>query len=756
MKSFRTIGLTVSVIALVCSGAIAQDNTSEDGLRLDDVVVTAQKRTQNIQDVPISVDTLDGETFANLQAGGGDVLQIAARVPNVYAESSNGRLAPRFYIRGLGNVDFDLAASQPVSIIIDDVVQENVLLKSNPIFDSEQVEVLRGPQGTLFGRNTPAGIIKFDSRAPTQEFSGNASVSAGSFGSVHAEAGFGGPIFQDVLAFRASGLYRQREDFIDNAFNGPGDDLGNFDEFAGRLQLLYTPVEQLDILLNVHGRTIDGTSAVFRANVLTTGSNELNDNFDRRTVFFDGGQDNLQSADTWGISGKVDLDIGWATITSISGYETGDSQSVGDIDGGVIAPIGTPVPPGVTSAPTFGGTAVSFPGFIPFPAETQDSLEGLNQFTQEVRITSNVDGPFNWQGGFYFFDTNFDITTVGPAFPPETTVSHSNQSWAVFGQLGYEVTDQLSITAGLRYTDEDRDFSAPAPPPGVTVNPISVSDEDVSWDISALYEVNQNINLYARIASGFRGPTIQGRDVAFAAFSGAVDPQTVADSEEIISYEAGLKSSLLGNRLRFDITGFYYQIDDQQFSIIGGAGNFNQVINAEQGVGVGLEADVEFLVTENFFIQGGVGYSNTEIQDETLATAVCGSGQCTPTDPLNEFGQALIDGNPFPNAPEVTFNFFAEYTYPFQNHGEFFINTDWAVQGATNLFLYESEEFRTSGQFEGGLQVGYRENAGRYSIAFFSRNITDEENIKGAIDFNNLAAFVNEPRIFGAQLTASF
>ncbi|MEO9970335.1 MAG: TonB-dependent receptor [Hyphomonadaceae bacterium] len=751
MMGNRFLVLAVSSIALIASGAVAQSSgdAADGGLKLDEVVVTAQKRVENLQDVPISVDTLDGERFADFQAGGGDILQLAARVPGVYAESSNGRLAPRFYIRGLGNVDFDLAASQPVSIIIDDVVQENVLLKSNPIFDSEQVEVLRGPQGTLFGRNTPAGIIKFDSRRPTQEFSGNATISAGSFGTVHAEGGVGGPIVQDLLAFRASGLYRQRNDFIDNAFNGDGDDLGNFDEFAGRLQLLITPTEQLDVLLNIHGRTLDATSAIFRANVLTTGSNDLNDNFDRDTVFFDGGQDNVQDSETWGVSGSVNYDLGFATFTSITGYESGNSSSVGDIDGGVIAPLGTAVPDGITSAPTFGDTAVSFPGFIPFPSETQDSLEDLDQFTQEVRLASNSDGPLNWQVGAYYFDTSFDITTVGAGFPPLTTVSHGSDSWSLFGQASYDVSDQLTVTGGLRYTNEDREFSVPLAP-GAPVDPISVSDDDVSWDVSALYKVSDGINLYARVASGFRGPTIQGRDVAFFG-----DP-TVAESETILSYEVGLKSDLLQDRLRFNLTGYYYEIDDQQFSIIGGAGNTNQVVNADQGVGFGLEADVEFIVTENLFVQAGLGWNDTEIQDDTLATAVCGSGQCTPTDPLNEFGQALIDGNPFPNAPEITFNIFAEYTYPFRNHGEFFVNTDWAVQGETNLFLYEAVEFRTSGQFEGALQLGYREAAGRYSLAFFARNLTDEENVKGAIDFNNLTAFVNQPRVFGAQLSASF
>ena len=156
----------------------------------------------------------------------------------------------------------------------------------------------------------------------------------------------------------------------------------------------------------------------------------------------------------------------------------------------------------------------------------------------------------------------------------------------------------------------------------------------------------------------------------------------------------------------------------------------------------------------------GFSYHNTEIKDEDLATATCGSGLCTVLDPRNDIidpvtglGQALIDGNPFPNAPELTFNAFAEYTMPFRDHGEFFVNTDWAVQGETNLFLYESEEFRTSGNFEGGLRLGYRADSGRYEGAFFARNITDEENVKGGIDFNNLTGFVNEPRIVGFQLT---
>ena len=171
MRTHKIATLALAVSAAFSSSVLAQEaaTTEKKEASLEQITVTAQKRTQSIQEVPISVATLSGEKFESLFSGGEDILALAVRVPGLYAESSNGRVAPRFYIRGLGNTDFDLAASQPVSIIMDEVVMENVVLKSFPLFDVQQVEVLRGPQGTLFGRNTTAGIIKFDTVKPTQD-----------------------------------------------------------------------------------------------------------------------------------------------------------------------------------------------------------------------------------------------------------------------------------------------------------------------------------------------------------------------------------------------------------------------------------------------------------------------------------------------------------------------------------------------------------------------------------------------------------
>src|SRR5262249_4950545 len=148
----------------------------EEG-QLEEVTVTAERRAENIRDVPSSVSTVKGEDLDVLSTGGQDLRVLARRPPSLNVESSFGRAYPRFYIRGYGNGDFRLNASQPVSLIYDDVVQENPILKGFPIFDLDQIEVLRGPQGTLFGRNTPGGVVKFDSVKPLADFGGYVNIS---------------------------------------------------------------------------------------------------------------------------------------------------------------------------------------------------------------------------------------------------------------------------------------------------------------------------------------------------------------------------------------------------------------------------------------------------------------------------------------------------------------------------------------------------------------------------------------------------
>ncbi|MEI9852857.1 MAG: TonB-dependent receptor [Sphingomonas sp.] len=716
-----------SALPLLAMAAPAQaqdsgDPASEEGV----IVVTAQHREEDLQDVPLSVAALPGDELLTVFDAGDDITALAARVPGLYAESSNGRAAPRFYIRGLGNTDFDLAASQPVSVIMDDVVLENVVLKSSPIFDIEQVEVLRGPQGTLFGRNTPAGIIKFTTAKPTDSFASRGSLSVGSYGTLNVDGGVGGPIVPGVLAFRASLLFQHREDWVDNGFTGQKDVYGGYREVATRGQLLLTPGEAFSALANLHYRKLEGTAALFRANILGPGSNKLNANYDRDTVFYDAGGGNNQEYEGWGTSLKLDYDFGGAVLTSISAYETAQGSSRGDIDGGTLA---------------------NGPGFIPFPSDTQDSID-LDQYTQEIRLASSGSGPLAWQVGAFYFNSDFTVLTEGFTFPPPTLVRHENESWAVFGQGSYELTPALKLTAGLRYTDDQKDFSVVG---GSPANDRSVSDDRISWDLSAMYDVNEDVSLYARLASGFRAPSIQGRDVAF------FNPPSVAASEKILSGEIGFKTMLVDRRLRFNGAVFAYTVDDPQFTAVGGGGNLVQLLNADKGKAWGFEVDSSFAVTDAFTLGLGVSYNNTKIDDSKLAVGIC--AQCKVTDPLVTIAgtqRALVDGNPFPNAPEWIVDVSARYALPVGSGGEIFAFTDWAYQGYTNFFLYQSLEYYADNQFEGGLRVGYARTDGSLEVALFARNITDESNVKGGIDFNNNTGFVNEPRIFGLSLRTKF
>ena len=737
--------------ALLAVAPVTARAADDEGL--DEIVVTAERRSENLQKVPLSVAVIGGELARSFTSGGDDtLLSLSGRVPSLYVESTTGRIFPRFYIRGLGNVDFYLGASQPVSIIQDDVVLEHVVLKSNPVYDLAQVEVLRGPQGSLFGRNTTAGIIKFDTIRPSQTLEGRGQASYGSFNTVTLDAGVGGPLVADKVAVRISGLFQHRDDWIDNVYTGPSADrppieapkknaLGGFDERDVRLQVLLTPTERLSILGSGHGRWFDGTSTPFYRAALVRGSNDVS-NVARDRVAFDEAANNPQGYDSFGGSVKLGYDFGAATLTAISAYETTSGFSRGDTDGGAAA--------------NFGGI-----GF----GESQGQIRDLDQYSQEVRLASNGTDRFKWQFGGIYFDsrdfTDFYQRAFFTGVNPNNFVQlrNVNISYAGFGQASYQLLDRLTITGGVRVTRDSRETTllktANTAANIVTYRGrryVRLTDTQPSWDVSALYQVEPNLSVYARIARGFRGPTIQGRSAVFNA------DFTTASSETILSYEAGFKSSLFGNTLRLNATGFAYTVDNIQLN--GNDSNGNGVLfNAAKARAYGLEADAEWRPIERLSVTAGVSLLHTKIEDSRVFAQVCalaGVVVCTVNDPTIRVGAntfAQIDGNPLPNAPKYNLNFTARYGVPVGRYGEVFIATDWNVQGFTNLVLYRTAEFYSKDNFEGGAKLGFVTADGKYEAAVFARNITDEKNLKGVIENFNAAVF-NEPRVVGVALSA--
>ncbi len=730
---------TLLALPLAINVALAQDSPA-----LEEIIITATKRAENIQDVPLSVSTLSGEKLDVISSGSPDIRFLRGRVPSLNIESSFGRAFPRFYIRGYGNTDFDLNASQPVSLVYDEVVQENPILKGFPIFDVERIETLRGPQGTLFGRNTPAGIVKIDSVRPSEEFGGYGKLSAGRYGSIDFEGVLNGAISPNWSA-RLSTKFMHRDDWIDNWTQGQEDSLGGFDEFAIRAQALYDAGGDFAALFNLHYRDLDGTARTFRANIIEPGSNNIVSNFRRDDVFYDG--ENEQDLDSIGFTAKLEWALGNnTTLTSVTGYESAEIFSRGDIDGGFGA--------------AFLGN--NQPGFIPFDAQSADGLPDHDQISQELRWSSNEWGALDWQAGLFYFTEDLTIDSFnydslfGGGQNGFATQTQETDAWGIFGSIDYQMSDRTTFKAGLRLSDDSKDFRArrdQSPLAFLGVGPlptqtVDVSDDEWSGDLSVNHDWTDNVSVYARAARGFRAPSIQGR-VLFG------DVVSVADSETIVSIEGGIKSTLLDGRARLNASIYSYTVDDLQLTAVGGQTNFNTLINAAEANGQGFEIDGELLITEGLVLTFGTGYNDTEIDDPNLGIQPCGGG-CTVLDPEIAPGIVSIDGNSLPQSPEWTANGTLEWTQEVVYGGQLQIIADWFYRDEVNFFLYESEEFRGDSLSELGLRATYSWDDGAQRFSLFGRNVTDEEELVGGIDFNNLTGFVNEPRFWGAEYAIEF
>jgi iron complex outermembrane receptor protein len=711
--------------------AVAQQAPADGGTaQLDQVNVTAQRKTENYKDVPVSATVLNSETLETIATSGQDIRVLAAKVPSLNIESSNGRTFPRVYIRGYGNTDFNTYASQPVSLVYDDVVQENAILKGFPIFDLENVEVLRGPQGSLFGRNTPAGVIKFNSVKPVLGATdGYASISFGSLATTNFEAASSVPLGQE-WAIRASVLGEHRRDWVTveskdptNLYNGQKTE--GYDDGAARIQLLYQPSAQFNALFNVHARALSGTARVFRANIIKRGTDDLVDGFNPDFISSNG--KNQQNLRTNGANANLTWKLGDISLHSITGYESiGNYFTRGDIDGG-------------DSTNT------------PFPVETAGGVTDHKQLTQEFRIASETPGPFAWQTGLYYFFE--DLTAASYGYRSSTgvqtsyaTTSQINAAYAAFGSATLDLTQQLNLRAGVRYTDDKKTFTKRIgfSDPGAT----KLSGAKTTGDIAGTFKIDPDLSVYARVATGFRGASFNSPSSGQAL--------TSAVPETVTSYETGIKADLLNKSARVSFDVYHFDVKNQQLTAVGGNSNITSLINAKKTTGDGAEFNVEALLTKQFKVSVGGSYNKTEIKDPSLSVAGCGSG-CTVTDtPVpGRPGFFYINGNPLPQAPKFITYATAKYTIPVGN-GDLSLSTDLSYRTKINLFLYESVEFTGKSLFEAGLRLGYRWGDGRYEAAAFCRNCTNQIRVNGAIDFNNLEGFINDPRVVGVQFRVNW
>ena len=728
-----------SAVAIGLSGLFAIPAAAQEGV-LEEIIVTAQKREQSLEDVPASVSTISGDSVHQYLGSAENIRALAGRVPSLQIESSNGRTQPRFYVRGLGNIDFDNNANQPVAMVFDEVALENNVLRSLPLYDIERVEVLKGPQGSLFGRNTNAGLVKIDSVKPSFEFGGYAALSYGERNTTGLEVAVGGAL-TDTLAIRVAGKVQGRDNWIDNLAAGtPGDDFGKFDESALRALLLWQPSDTFRGLFKVHGFNQDGTHPqIFYANAIQLGSPGVRPGFDVEVA----NQDGFATMDLQhkGASANLEWDFGDSSITSITAYDSVENFQAADVDGGLLS--FDPADIGALGRQVW------------FNVGTGDGLDDHHQLSQEIRIATDKDGFFS-QVGLFYFDEEIDVLSRDYELDFSDIVNQQTRSFAVFGQIDVALTDEVSLIVGGRWTKDEKDLQViPGPNSGSPADSISIDDDYFNWDVALNFQLHDDWTWYGRVANASRGPVTLGR---FGFTSSA-------DTETSTAAEIGFKSDLLGGRARWNGAIYSFKNDDHQLTATGGAFNVNQLLNANHVTGTGIETDLEILLSDNFRVIANASYNDTEIDDPGLRDDLCGSNPtCTSLDPIvgsrvGPFGpvtEVSIDGNPLPRSPNWIANLILQYDMPLDSGASAYIHTDWNYRGDSNIFLHQSVEFVAEKRTLGGLRIGYRSADGNWDLAFVGRNITNEIVVDGALNFLNLTAFVNEPRYWGGEFRYDF
>jgi len=719
--------------------AASAEQAEEGGLRT--IVVTAQRREESLQAVPVAVSAIDSQALATGAVD--DLRDFAGRVPGLVVDPVNaGPSAAAIAIRGISFEDIEKSFDPAVGVVVDDVFIGTNTGQLLDAFDLESIEILRGPQGTLFGRNTPAGVVKLESQRPTDKYEAQGSVSWATYNTINADLALNAPL-GNGFSLRVSGLVQHRDNWVVNdstsAKSVANRKLEGYTDRAGRVQLAYTSGD-FNALINVHGRDLEGTPRVFRAGLFQQGSNNFSAGFDPKHVKLDGYTS--QWLEQWGTNLQLDYHFdGIGTLYSVTAFERAKVQSTGDIDG---------------------GDTYAFPALGLNKALFDSNTGGITspkEFSQELRFATDQFGAFRGQAGLYYFDQNLTYSEYG--YPlgggaQNQNIGHVNinENYGVFASGEFKATEQLTLRAGVRYSHDRKNdvITGFGPLTAGLKLPVQtkVKGEAVTWDASATYALTPDVNVYARFATGYLGPAIQDR-VTF----GSVP--TTAGKQFTKSAEAGVKGSLPAQGLNYALTGYWFRTDDLQLTAVGGASNSTRLLSADHVNGYGVEAEFGYRPVRGLELTASGSYNFTQIRDPKLAVAVCGS-LCTVTDPTTTIGGttvALVDGNPLPQAPRWVLNATARYGVPLANGGEVYVYTDWAYRSSVNFFLYSAKEFRGRALTEGGLRIGYRAPQG-YEVAAFARNILNQIRAQSAIDFNNLTGMINEPRIIGGEIRFHF
>jgi iron complex outermembrane receptor protein len=737
--------MTLPAYAQVEPVAAEQDEVAEG--RLDTVVVTARRRAETLQDVPLAVTAFGESQISNLQADNVSGLQYAT--PNLYFDEGDASNAV-VYLRGVGQNDSLAFADPGVGVYVDDVFIARSQAAFLELFDVERVEILRGPQGTLYGRNTIGGAVKFVSKRPTDDLEAYGEVGLGNFNSVIAKGRLSGPLSEGKVYAKGAFAYSKRDGFNENVFTGEDD--GDVNSLSGRVGLYFTPSDELeiDLTLDASRERPDTSRNPSRRTAATGIPDPVGAPFTPQT--FPASPDpyqvnvnagGLSDIDAYGLTARASWQATDALrLESISSYRSFEFQLNLDTEGTPLKLLDV------------------------YLDQTQ------SQFSQELRGTYDAGGPLSFTGGVYYFHDDdltlsgvdnlsaslfgFPVTLFGFATSSLADTKQITDSAAVFGDLSYDLTDRLSVSAGARYTTETKEssrrfenyfnpavsvitdrppFLAGAGTPGIIIAG-EADFEAFTPKVSVAYDVSDDILVYASASRGFKSGGFSGR--ANNAFS--FQP---FKPEFVWSYEGGLKTSWNEGRLVANAAVFLNDYTDIQVTSFGAdpvTGVFVDLFtNAAAATIQGLELELLAIPVDGLSLSASVGLLDAQYDEFDILV-----------------GNVVTDvsSRSLVNSPEVSASFGATYDFGLTDALKATMHGDLAYRGSYANEVTDSPNLRQDAYWISNAFFAVKTLDERWEARAGIRNIGDEAIL---VQGFNLAAFPGvETAFFAAPRTYDF
>ncbi len=735
MKTLLKFALLAGATSFASPMGVAQDQATDEQevqnkKTLGVVTVTAQRREQNLQDVPVAVTAFSADQLADRQIA--DVNDIAAQIPNAVIVTGGGTSSSaRVYFRGIGEDESRGAVDPAVGIYLDGVYLGRTVGSLVDLVDTERVEVLRGPQGTLYGRNTNGGAIKLVSVSPQDENAGDLSAGLGNFGSFNIK-GMGNFALGDNTAIRVSGLHKKRDGLFDLNPNGAAaglarDNIGKEEVSAARIALKHNFNDNWSMLISAD-HTVDNSDPLPSTIVDSHGDPSVVTDVDNDLYTIEP----VPGATCSGapqIFQQVGCFAGYRSEVKVSGASLKIDGAFGDYDFSSLT--------GYRAMKDDLASHISFP----FSQETDQT-----QLSQEFTISSAFEGPFNYMAGVFLYDEEVTLDSVF-FFP--FSVNVDTQSAAIFTQATLEATDALTLTGGLRYTQEKRDVTGTSGAPGaasVNFPVILESDEgNLTYSAKVSYQISDDVMVYGSVANGFKSAGVSPDCFAAAA---CFLPVT---QEDLLSFETGLRSDLFNDTLRFNLTYFNNDYEDLQFSATVPGRGFTRS-NISGAAIQGLELETVLHATDALQFHMNASWLDAEYKDLTDAdagTITNGGASC----PNGVATIACAEGLELKNAPErkVTAGF--DYSIPAWE-GEVTFGGDVA---------YESDSFALIANNPGSLiepgtrvngRIAYAPHDKGWRVSLWGKNLTDKEYYRSTANVNHV--YPELPLTWGVDFGVSF